>query len=458
MIKIAQFGEGNFLRTFADAYFDCLNKTTKEQYEVHIIKPIVYGNLEWFEKQNNRYHIVLRGTVANKDVEDVYEINSVKEVISPFDDINRFYELARDEELRIIVSNTTEAGICFNELDKMDDDLAKITYPAKLTLFLYERFKANQSGLYILPVELIENNATELSRCVNEYIKLWDLPKDFEEWNDNENCYCNTLVDRVVSGHPRDEKLKQHLWDLIGEKDELVSIGEPFGLWVIENKKNINQYILEGTHNINVILTDNISYYKKRKVRILNGSHTNLVPLCLWMGKETVYDCMVDPKTRKFIDDSLNEIIPYVSSDVNATREYADDVISRFLNPFINHQLTSIALNSVSKWKARLLPSFLDYVNDKKELPNHLVIGFTYLVNQYMNIKKDNDSYYVDLPSRRIEVKDDEYCLLYFISGNTVKDFMSDTSLWGIDLTKIDGFYRTVMDNLEIIKNKEDLL
>ena len=456
MIKIAQFGEGNFLRTFADVYFDNLNKTTNEQYEVHIIQPIPFGNLDNFVKQNNRYHVVLRGTVNNKDVEDVYEINSVKEVFSPFKNNQRYFELAKEEELRIIVSNTTEAGICFNKEDKMDD-FERITYPAKLTLFLLERFKAKQSNVYILPVELIENNADELYRCVNEYIKLWNLPKEFKGWNDS-NYYCNTLVDRVVSGYPKDVNLKKHLWDLIDEEDELVSIGEPFGLWAIERKGDISKYILEGSHNINVVLTDDIAYYKKRKVRILNGSHTNLVPICLWNKKETVYDCMIDPKTRKFIDESLKEIIPYVSRDIDKTKEYADSVISRFLNPFINHQLTSIALNSVSKWRARNLPTFLDYVNDKKDLPKHLTIGFSYLVNQYMNIKKEGDSFFVDLPNRRIEVKDDLSCLMYFINGKSLYDFMSDISLWGMDLTKIDNFYNQVKKNIDIIQNGGNLL
>lgn len=457
MIKIAQFGEGNFLRTFVDAYFDNLNKNTNREYEVHIIQPIPFGNLDNFKKQNNRYHIVLRGTVDDKDVEDVYEINSVKEVFSPFENLDRYFELAKDPELKIIVSNTTEAGICFNENDKMED-FEHITYPAKLTLFLLERYNAGLSGLYILPVELIDNNANELARCVDKYIELWELPNDFKRWNEENNYYCNTLVDRVVSGYPKDMELKKHLWDLIGEEDELVSIGEPFGLWAVEKKGDIDRYIIEGNHNIDVVLTDNIAYYKKRKVRILNGSHTNMVPICLWLGKETVYDCMVDPLTRKFIDESLEEIIPFVSSDRVMTREYAKSVISRFLNPFINHQLTSIALNSVSKWKARDLPSLLDYVNEEKELPRHLVIGFSYLVNQYMNIKREGQSFYVQLPNRKIEVKDDLKCLTYFMNEKSVKDFMSDVSLWGMDLTSIDNFYEQVMKNIDIIKGKGSLL
>ena len=167
---------------------------------------------------------------------------------------------------------------------------------------------------------------------------------------------------------------------------------------------------------------------------------------------------MVDPKTRAFIDNSLEEIIPFVSKDEKETREYASSVISRFLNPFINHQLTSIALNSISKWKARDLPTFLDYVQSKNELPKYLTIGFSYLVNQYMNIKKDGESFYVDLPTRRIEVKDDLNCLTYFMNGKSLFDFMSDISLWGMDLTTIPHFYEKVKADVNVIKDKGQLI
>jgi len=456
MIKIVQFGEGNFLRTFVEAYFDTLNKEGKDEYEVNIIKPIIFGDLKKFEKQNNKYHIVLRGSKDGKDVEDIYHIDCVKNAISPFENIDAYYSLANDPEVKIIVSNTTEAGICFNSNDKLDN-FEGMTYPAKLTLFLLERFKADLDELYVLPVELIENNAGELERCVKEYISLWDLGDSFLKYVNENVFFCNTLVDRVVSGYPRDEEVRNHLYSLIGKTDELISIGEPFGLWTIEDKGNIHKYIKEGTHNIEVILTKNIQYYKKRKVRILNGSHTNLVPICLWHGKENVFDTMVDKKTRAFIDNSLNEIIPYVSSDINATRKYADDVMERFLNPFINHQLTSIALNSISKWKARDLPSFIDYYNDKKEIPHYLTIGFSYLANQYMNIKKIDDKYFVDLPTRRIEVKDDLSNMEYFFT-HSLEDFMKDTSLWGIDLTTFKNFAEEVKKNISLIKEGKSLI
>ncbi len=445
MIKVVQFGEGNFLRTFVDSYFDALNKDGSGEYSVDIVKPITFGTLEKFEKQNNKYHIVLRGMKDGNEAEDVYKIDVLNSVISPFENYDKYISLAKDKDLKIIVSNTTEAGICFNAEDKFDG-FEHITYPAKLTKFLLERFNSGLNGIYLMPVELIDNNADELYACVNKYIDLWQLPAEFKKWNDTQNYYCNTLVDRIVSGYPKDEATLTHLYNLVGEKDELVSIGEPFGLWAVENKGKISEYIKDGRHNIDVVLTDNIKYYKKRKVRVLNGSHTNIVPVGLWLGKTTIYDCMVDAHLNKFLSDTLtNEIIPFVSDDIAATTNFAESVKERFFNPYLNHQLTSIALNSISKWKARDLPSFKDYYEKNGKIPANLTKGFACLMAMYKITEKgDDEKYYAKLPFRTIEMHDDEKYLEYFANGGCVLKFMADESVWGEDLTKYDGFAETV--------------
>ena len=453
MIKILQYGEGNFLRTFVDVYFDTLNKNGQDKYAVNIVKPITFGALERFEKQKNKYHIVLRGMENGKTVENVYKVDSLENVVDPFVNYQSYIDLAKDSDLKIIVSNTTEAGICYNENDQMDC-FDGITYPAKLTKFLYERFNAGLDGVYLLPVELIDNNADELKNCVDKYIKLWNLPEAFKNWNDTQNFYCNTLVDRIVSGYPRDEETKAHLEDLIGEKDELMSIGEPFGLWAVEKKGEIAKFIKEGVHNIEVVLTDNIGYYKKRKVRVLNGSHTNLVPTALMLGAVTVYDCMVDKKLSAFVENTLkDEIIPYVSSDIKATTVFADSVKDRFMNPFLNHQLVSISLNSISKWRARVLPSFKDYYAEYDKIAPNLTIGFSYLMALYSSIEKQGDKYLVRVPKRTIELKDDLPYLEYFAYENSMVEFMADESVWGEDLTKYDGFAKAVEENVSKIKS-----
>lgn len=452
MIKILQYGEGNFLRTFVDAYFDHLNKNEGGMYEVNIVKPITFGTLERFAKQQNKYHIVLRGVENGQAVENVVEIDAVRSVIDPFVDDAPYYALAKDPDLKIIVSNTTEAGICFNGADKMDC-FDGITYPAKLTKFLFERFNAGLSGVYLLPVELIDNNADELKKCVEKYISLWALPEAFRKWNDEQNFYCNTLVDRIVSGYPRDEETKAHLTELIGEKDELMSVGEPFGLWAVEKKGNIADYIKEGLHNIEVVLTNDIAYYKKRKVRVLNGSHTNLVPAGLMLGAETVYDCMTDKTLSVFVQNTLKEeVIPFVSNDVAATTAFAESVKERFENPYLNHQLVSISLNSISKWRARVLPSFKDYYAKHGKIAPKLTVGFSYLMALYSAGEFVDGKFTVQLAKRTITLQDDLPYLEYFAAKKSVAAFMADVNVWGEDLTAYEGFAESVLQNIEKIK------
>ena len=442
MKKVLQYGEGNFLRSFVDLYFETLNRDGGE-WAVEIVKPIPFGSLDAFARQENRYHVILRGVKDGNAAETVYPVSVVEQAISPFDDFPAYAALAVDPALAVIVSNTTEAGICYHEGDSFDG-FAEITYPAKLTKFLYARFRAGLPGVYLLPVELIGNNADELFRCVEKYIDLWQLPEAFREWNRTENFYCNTLVDRIVSGFPRDETLRERLWKLVGERDDLLSVAEPFGLWVIENKGKIADLLPAGHHNIDIILTDDIAYYKKRKVRVLNGSHTNLVAAGLLSGAETVYDCMTNETLYRFFRASLEEIVPFVSSDRSMTERFAADVEERFRNPYLNHQLTSIALNSISKWRARVLPTFRDFFAANGRIPEHLTVGFSCLMHLYR--------------TKYAELKDDAEVLSFFASGKPLKDFLSDRTVWGEDLTAYPQFLETVTAQTERLARGESLL
>ena len=241
--------------------------------------------------------------------------------------------------------------------------------------------------------------------------------------------------------------------ELIGEEDELMSIGEPFGLWAVEKKGDIENYIKEGVHNIEVVLTNDIGYYKKRKVRVLNGSHTNLVPAGLILGATTVYDCMVDEKLSAFVESTLTEEInPFVSADLAATTVFANSVKDRFMNPFLNHQLISISLNSISKWRARVLPSFKDYFEANGKIAPKLTVGFSYLMALYCSLKEKDGKYYVALNGNEVEFKDDLPYLQYFASKKAISGFMSNEEIWGEDLTKYPKFYFTVIKNVEKIK------
>jgi tagaturonate reductase len=460
MIKILQYGEGNFLRAFADVYFQTLN-TEGGDYGVYAVKPTPSNRADMmkrFDEQENRYHVILRGSENGETVEAFSRVDVLKKVIDPFADHESYIALAKDPALKLIVSNTTEAGICFRPSDE-PDGFRDITYPAKLTKFLYERYRAGLDGVYILPVELIDNNADELKACVDAYISLWHLPDGFIRWNEERNFYCNTLVDRIVSGYPKSEEARAHLEALIGKPDGLMTVGEPFGLWAIEKKGDIARYIKEGNHNIDVVLTSDIGYYKKRKVRVLNGSHTNLVPAGLMLGAETVYDCMTSEKLSAFVEETLkDEIIPYVSSDVAATTVFANSVKDRFLNPFLNHMLTDIALNSISKWKARILPSFRDYYRDHGKIAPRLTIGFSYLMALYARAEKTENGYEAKLPSRTIGLKDEESYLDFFAAKKPIPTFMSDVDVWGEDLTRYEGFCEAVSENVKKIENGACLL
>ncbi|MBR7161134.1 MAG: tagaturonate reductase, partial [Clostridia bacterium] len=262
MIKVLQYGEGNFLRAFADAYFHTLNRegTLNHEYGVYVVKPTPSkktGLTAFFEKQKNRYHVILRGCEGGKTVETANRVEAIRAFINPFEDHGAYIALADDPELKLVISNTTEAGICFNADDRIDG-FHSVTYPAKLTQFLFARYCAGLDGLYILPAELIDGNADTLKDCVDRYIGLWHLPEGFKRWNDEKNFYCNTLVDRIVSGYPADGQTKVHLEKLIGVSDGLMTVAEPFGLWAIEKKGNISDYIKEGIHDIEVVLTDDI--------------------------------------------------------------------------------------------------------------------------------------------------------------------------------------------------------
>ena len=457
MIKVLQYGQGNFLRTFVDAYFDQLNREGGD-YQVTAVTAIPHENLEAFRRQGCRYHIILRGSQEGKPVEEVREIRSLDRVVDPFLEPEAYEALAVDPELKLIVSNTTEAGICYHPEDRIDQ-FQTMAFPGKLTKLLLTRWQAGQPGVCLLPVELIDDNAGELKRCVEQYIALWQLPQDFARWVEEETFFCSTLVDRIVSGYPRDPETRAHLTQLIGEEDALMAVGEPFGLWVVEKKGPVGQYLPEGRHHIDVVLTPDISYYKRRKVRVLNGSHTNLAPAGLWEGQSTVDGCMDDPRLRAFLLDTLEEeIVPFVSQDVDATKEFAASVLDRFRNPYLNHQLTSILLNSISKWRARDLPSFQDYYQRHGRIPQNLTKGFAYLVQLYRRTQPGKEGYVSQLPGRVIPIQDEERYLTYFQQGGSVASFLGDASIWGQDLTAYEGLLSQVQADLEILEGGGTLL
>jgi len=444
-IKVLQFGEGNFLRAFVDYMFDICNEKGLFDGSIVLAKPIEFGNLEQFKKQDNIYTVSLRGRVDGEPKVINRIVTSVADTVGVYEEYDRFMEYARLDTLRYIVSNTTEAGIVYDETDSLDAKPPK-TYPGKLTKFLYERFNAfkgaTDKGLVILPVELIDDNGIELERCVNEFITLWKLPEDFRTWVKESCNFCSTLVDRIVTGYPRGHE--EEIWQELGYEDRLVVTAEPFALWVIESQKDLSEELPFVKAGLPVIYTDNQKPYKQRKVRILNGAHTSFVLASYLCGNNIVRESMEDKLIRDFMNATIfDEVIPTLTLPNN---------------PYVDHALLSISLNSVSKWKARCMPSFTEYIRLKGENPKHLTFSLAALMAFYTSDKLEGSALIGNRNGEEYKIMDDLAVLEFFRDNSGkpteefAKAFLAKESFWGQDLSVLGDTYKLVCGYLDDIR------
>lgn len=426
--KIIQFGTGNFLRGFADYFIDTLNKKCLFDGKIVIVSPTDSKAVEKINAQNGIYNLYLRGIENGKEICERTEINAVSRAVNPYREYDAYLSLAKNSDFRFIISNTTEAGIAFSDDDNFTDRPAK-SFPAKLTQLLYERYKAGLPGFVIFACELIDNNAKELQNCVLKYAELWNLENDFTDWVKSKNAFCNTLVDRIVTGYPKDEAEK--FFAEIGCEDKLLDTAEPYHLWVIEG--NYEKELPLQKAGFNVIWTNDVSPYKKMKVRILNGSHTSLVFPSLLCGIETVGESLKDKQLNEFLNTCLFDYILPTLGETEGSRQFASAVLERFANPYIKHLWKSISLNSVSKFTARILPTITDYIAENKTLPKPLVFSLACLIEYY----KTN---YVQ----------DDKTAVEFIKQNGVSEILANECLWGRDLS---DFSELVNESIEKIRN-----
>ncbi|MCQ2524461.1 MAG: tagaturonate reductase [Lachnospiraceae bacterium] len=459
-VKVLQYGEGNFLRAFVDYMFDICNEEGSFDGSIVMVKPTNRGGVEKYKAQDNLYNVSLRGLVDGKATVTNRVITSIHDTISPYEDYEGYVSYAHEAKLEYIVSNTTEAGIVWDEADKWDIN-PSITFPGKLTKFLYERFTFfngnKDKGLIILPVELIDDNGKVLLECVNKYIDLWGLSLDFKTWV-NESCeFCSTLVDRIVSGFPKGEEEK--LYEELGYEDELFTVGEPFALWVIESKLDLKERLPFTRAGLPVVYTDDLKPYKKRKVRILNGAHTSFVLASYLAGNDIVLESMKDKLIYDFMKDTLyKEVIPTLTLDKKDLEDFAEAVIERFENPFVKHALLSISLNSVSKWKARCMPSLLDYISQKNELPLHLTFSLAALMAFYSSTELKENALVGKRGNEEYPIKDDLSVLEFFKEYSTkdtkefVHAFLSNEEFWGQDLSTLLDIEERVCAYLEKIR------
>jgi tagaturonate reductase len=472
-VKVLQFGEGNFLRAFVDYIFDVTNEKTDFNGGVVIVKPIEFGNLDRFHEQECQYTLQLRGFVDGKPKELTRQITSVVDAVAAIDDYQKYVEYATCDTLRFIVSNTTEAGIVFDASDDNPDAQPPKTYPGKLTQILYKRYQkfngAKDKGLILLPCELIADNGIELKKCIMQFIDLWKLPEAFKNWVNEACSFCPTLVDRIVPGYPRDDAAK--LCEEWGYEDQLIDRAEVFGLWVVESDSNLPLEQLEKElpfkeAGLNVVFTKDHHPYKERKVRILNGSHTSFVLASFLAGNDNVENSMKDPVIRKYMEETLyDEVIPTLSLAKEDCEEFAKAVIDRFLNPFVDHRLLSISLNSVSKWEARCLPSFLGYVKKFNKLPKYLTFSIAALMSFYSTSEDGElNGGYVLKGKRNGEeyIIQDDRAVLEFFKENSVKSpeeftkaYLSNTKFFGgEDLTKVAGLTDAITNYITDIRTR----
>ena len=459
--KILQFGEGNFLRAFVDYFFDLANERVGYNGKAVLVQPIAQGLTDLINQQEGLYTLYLRGSENGRKVDDKRVISCVSRCVNPYGDWNKVLEAIRSPEMEIVVSNTTEAGIV-HETESRFDQEPPVSFPAKLTRALYERWKAGQKGLVILSCELIDNNGKELLRCVNLYIDDWKLEDGFRRWINEENIFCSTLVDRIVPGRIRDPEEVRRLAEQNGYDDPLTDVGEVFGIWVIEGPEELEERLPFKKAGVPVIVVPDVTPYKKRKVRILNGAHTGFVPGSYLAGFDIVRECMEDDTVRSFMNKMLyEEVIPTLPLDKKDLEDFARAVQDRFNNPFVNHELMSISLNSTSKWRARNMPSLMEYVSEKKELPRCLAASLAAYIAFYSNdVRELNEKGLVCRRPKGNEytVSDDRDVLEFYWAhrndseGDLAHAVLTNVKFWGQDLTAVEGLEKAVISGLETIR------
>ena len=461
-VKILQFGEGNFLRAFVDYWFDVANERTGWNGKAALVQPIAQGLTKLINAQEGLYTLYLRGSENGEKVNQRRVISVVDSCANPYDpeDWAKIRELAKSPDLEYVVSNTTEAGIVYDPESSLDQ-LPPSSFPAKLTALLYDRFKAGQKGLVILSCELIDNNGKELEKVVEKHIADWGLGEYFLKYIKEECLFCSTLVDRIVPGRIRDPKEVEELNKIHGYEDPLLDVGEVFGVWYIEGPAWLEEKLPFKKAGLNVHVVPEVAPYKKRKVRILNGAHTGFVLGAYLAGQNIVRDCMHNDNIRGFMNKMLyDEVIPCLPLDKADCENFAAAVTDRFNNPFVDHQLLSISLNSTSKWKARVMPSFLEYIEKYGELPKAATMSLAAYIAFYSSriqglsdagmtcVRPNGDSYLV---------QDDAWVLEFY---NDHKDdapealvhaVLTNTRMWDQDLTQIKGLEEAVTADLKLI-------
>lgn len=452
--RIIQFGEGNFLRAFADWIIYRMNKETGFNSGVVIVQPLPNGMVDTLNEQDGLYHVNLQGIDNNETVDSLEMIDVVNRGLNPYSQFDEYMLLAENPEIRFVLSNTTEAGINFDPSCKLQDKPAA-SYPGKLTQLLYHRYKtfsgATDKGWIIFPCELIFRNGEELKKCIHQYIEHWNLGEDFKQWVDTACGIYSTLVDRIVPGYPKDTI--HEIQDRIQVEDKLVVKAEVFHLWVIEAPASVEKEFPASRAGLNVLFVSDEQPYHERKVTLLNGPHTVLSPVGYLSGLNTVRECIEHPVIGKYVRHVMfNELLPTLDLPQSELEQFANYVLNRFRNPLIKHFVASIMLNSFPKYKTRDLPGLRIYLQRKGELPDGLLLGLAAIITYYKGGKRGEDT---------IEPNDDPKIInllkeLWDTNNiNTVSTgVLGAEFIWDEDLNRIPGLTEKLTDYLQSIQEK----
>jgi tagaturonate reductase len=449
-IKIVQFGEGNFLRAFVEFAFQKLNQDADFNAGIAVVQPIDKGLVNMINDQDGLYTLFMKGIKKGEEIQEKELITNIVKAIDPYASFNEFLALAKEEELAFIISNTTEAGIEYIASDKPAMQ-PPVSFPAKLTVLLHERFKYfngdKSKGLTIIPCELINYNSDTLKEIILKYCADWSLEVDFTLWLLNHCTFHNTLVDRIVPGYPKDQIEEYN--SQLDYSDNLIVSAETFFLWVIEGDDKLKAKLPFEKTNLDVKIVADMQPYRTRKVRILNGAHTAMVPFSILYGNETVKETVDNPFTGAFVNKAVfDEINETLNMDKDELISFSDEVLDRFRNPFIKHLLSSIALNSISKFKVRVLPSLVEYVAIHNKLPIHLTFAFACLIRFYKGTWQN----------QTLPINDSEDIVTFFDGLWKSDDYekiarltLQNKSFWDEDLTLIPGLTKAIAIALEEI-------
>jgi tagaturonate reductase len=442
-IKIVQFGEGNFLRAFVEYAFQKLNQEADFNAGIAVVQPIDKGLVNMINAQDGLYTLFMKGVKKGKEIQENELITNIVKAVDPYASFQEYLALAKEEELAFIISNTTEAGIEYiaSDLPTMQPP---VSFPAKLTVLLYERFKhfkgAPAKGLTIIPCELINYNSDTLKEIILKYCTDWKLEQEFIFWLLNSCSFHNTLVDRIVPGYPKDQIEEYN--SQLSYKDDLIVSAESFFLWVIEGDDALKEKLPFEKTDLDVKIVEDMQPYRTRKVRILNGAHTAMVPISLLYGNETVKETVDDSFTGDFVNKAVfDEINETLNMDKEELASFSEEILDRFRNPFIKHLLSSIALNSISKFKVRVLPSLTEYVAIHKKLPVHLTFAFACLIRFYKGTWKGES----------LPINDSEDIVSFFDEVWKSNDYnkiaeltLQNKSFWDEDLTSVPSLKESI--------------